>query len=223
VTPPNDERELLDRARTIGGRSIAEVARLYDVALPPDPKRSKGFVGSLVERALGATSGSSDGPDYPSLGIELKTLPVDRRGRVRESTFVCSASIAMLVPEWERSRARAKLSRVLFLVIESEPDVAPAHRRFGAAFLWSPSDKEASILRADYEDLTAAIAAGHVEAIDARRGQALQLRPKARDASVRTRAHDADGSPFFAAPRGFYLRARFTGSILASRGFAQRS
>lgn len=212
---PVDERDLLVRARSLGGRSIAEVARSFEVPLPPDPKRAKGFVGTLVERALGG-GGSRPGPDFP--GLELKTLPVDRRGRVRESTFVCHAPFA-IDPEWERSPVRAKLARVLFVIVERERSIAPGHRRFGAAFVWTPSAEQDATLRADYEEIAGAIASGHVEGIDARRGVALQLRPKARDASVRARARDADGAPFLAAPRGFYLRASFTKAILDAHGF----
>jgi DNA mismatch repair protein MutH len=214
MDPPRDEAELLARARALGGRTIAELAGSLGVPLPPDPRRAKGFVGALVERALGASAGSSAVPDFEGLGIELKTLPVDRAGRVRESTFVCSASIGALDPDWSASRVRAKLRRVLWLVVERDRAALPAHRRLGAALLWSPDPTSEAILRADYEELASAICAGHVESIDARRGRALQLRPKAQDASVRTRAFDAEGAPFRAAPRGFYLRAAFTASIL---------
>lgn len=215
---PADEAELLRRARAIGGRTFVELACELEVPLPPDPRRAKGFVGQLVERALGA-GGSLPEPDFAELGIELKTLPVDRRGRVRESTFVCTAPIRRAAEsEWACSPVRAKLARVLFVVVEADPRIARGARRVGASFLWSPDAETEALLRADYEELIGGLGAGELEDVDARRGRALQLRPKGRDASVHTLACDADGAPVLARPRGFYLRARFTQALLSREG-----
>ncbi len=222
VEGPRNEAELMDRARGLGGRTVVELARALEVPLPANPRRAKGFVGQLVERALGASAGSRAEPDFPALGVELKTLPVNRAGRVRESTFVCTAPLTRAgESEWQSSRVRSKLARVLWVPVEADPRVAPAHRRVGAAFLWSPSAEQEAVLEADWLELTGRIGAGQVEALDARRGQALQLRPKGADATARTRAFDADGAPFMAPVRAFYLRARFTRAILAREGLVE--
>lgn len=221
---PRDEDELLDRARALGGRTFVEVARELEVPLPPDPRRAKGFVGQLVERALGGACDSAPRPDFPRLGIELKTLPIDARGRVRESTFVCSTPLGDAAEtEWVASRVRHKLGRVLWLTLEADPSVSHGRRRFGAAFLWSPDLREEALLREDWTELMGLIGAGAVETIDATRGQVLQLRPKGANASQRTVAYDADGAPFLAPPRGFYLRARFTACLLERAGLWVRA
>lgn len=220
MEPPRDEAELEARARALAGNTVAEIARALDVALPPDPRRAKGFVGTLVERALGGASGSRPEPDFPELGIELKTLPV-MGGKVRESTFVCTAPQREAAErEWESSRVRHKLARVLFVPIEADPRVAPAHRRIGAAFVWSPRPDEEATLRADWEELTGAIGAGAVESLDATRGVYLQLRPKGASSRARVVAYDADGAPFRAPMRAYYLRARFTALLLDRAGLA---
>ena len=217
---PHDEAELEARARALAGMTVAEIAQSLGVPLPPDPRRAKGFVGTLVERALGGESGSRAEPDFPGLGIELKTLPV-AGGRVRESTFVCTVPLREAGErEWERSRVRHKLARVLFVPVEADPRVAPAHRRVGAAFVWSPRPDEEAILRADWEELTGAIGAGDVEAVDATRGVYLQLRPKGANSSARVVGYDADGAPFRAPMRAYYLRARFTALLLERAGLA---
>lgn len=188
---------------------MPEVARMLGVALPPDPRRAKGFVGQLAERALGGTVDGSAAPDFVELGIELKTLPVDPRGRVSESTFVCTAPVADAAEaRWETSRVRAKLARVLFLVVERD-----APRRFGAAFLWSPTPEQEAVLRADWEELTGTIGAGSIEEVDASLGRWLQLRPKGANAQARVKAYDADGAPFWAPGKGFYLRAELTRAL----------
>ncbi|MEZ4337642.1 MAG: DNA mismatch repair protein MutH [Sandaracinaceae bacterium] len=216
IEEPATPEELLARARALGGRTVGEVAVSLGVPLPPDPRRAKGFVGSLAERALGASAGTAGEPDFQRLGVELKTLPI-RNGRVAESTFVCAAPVGRADGlEWATSRVRAKLARVLFLVVERDPP-----RRFGAALLWEPSVEEEAVLRADWEDLVGRIGAGEVESIDATRGRWLQLRPKGRNARARQKTHDADGAPFWGPVRAFYLRALVTRRLLEEAGFVR--
>ena len=73
------------------------------------------------------------------------------------------------------------------------------------------------VLREDWTELMERFAL-EPEGISARHGRALQLRPKARDASVRVRAATLDGAPLLAAPRAFYLRRTFTAQILDRAG-----
>jgi DNA mismatch repair protein MutH len=213
--PPTSERALLDRARALGGRTLSEIARsLEGGAWLGDPARHKGAVGALVERALGAPRSTRSEPDFAALGVELKTLPIDARGRPAESTFVTMAPRAP-DPDWARSCVRRKLARVLWIPIAT--DAPFAARRVGSAFLWSPDARTEELLRGDWEELTERLAT-EPERISARHGRALQLRPKARDASVRVRAAALDGSPLLAAPRAFYLRRTFTIEIVERAG-----
>jgi DNA mismatch repair protein MutH len=165
-------------------------------------------VGSLIERALGASAGPRAVHDFPHLGVELKTIPVDTELRPRESTFVCKISLAGAEhAEWETSWARRKLQRVLFV-----PVVLRTH--VGSPVLFSPSAAEAEVLRADFDEIMGAIGTGRIEELDARTGTYLQLRPKARDGSARELMWDPDGEAISTVPRGLYLRARFTAAVL---------
>lgn len=213
--PPRSEAELAERARSLGGETLAEIAARARVAVPETLERNKGFVGTLLERALGADAGSRDEPDFRALGIELKTLPVDRAGKPRESTFVCSLPLASIAhTEWHASRVARKLARVLFVAVEAEPDVAIAKRRVGASFLWSPDGRELDALAADWDLLSGMVGSGRIEEITAHLGACLQVRPKAAHSRVRTSALDADGDLIAVNPRGFYLRATFTRALL---------
>jgi DNA mismatch repair protein MutH len=49
----------------------------------------------------------------------------------------------------------------------------------GTSFVWCPNDDEERVLRTDWEDLADIVANGLGFAVTARRGVALQLRPKA--------------------------------------------
>ncbi len=215
VLPPSSEDELLLRARSLAGATIAELGEVIGREVPADLSRHKGWVGQALELALGATAASRDEPDFVALGVELKTLPVDARGRPVESTFVCTLEPAELGRGgWEASRVWRKLARVLWVPTLGERRVALGERVIGSAFLWRPSDDEQALLRADWEELVGVIGRGDLEAVTAHLGQVLQVRPKAAHSRVRRRAVDGEGMIRASLPRGFYLRAPFTASIL---------
>lgn len=217
VSPPHDERELEIRADSLSGRTLDEIAHALGVSGPTGGARTKGMIGALIERALGANAASAGVPDFVSLGIELKTIPIDPDGRPRESTFVCSISLADAeTAEWTTSRVRAKLAHVLWVPILATPDGAVAQRRVGRPRLWRPTSEQESILRADFEDVMGLIGIGGIEQVTAHAGRWLQVRPKAANGRVRTVAYGADGERIATVPRGFYLRPRFTGAILSS-------
>lgn len=183
--------------------------------MPDDLRRAKGWVGRLIERHLGSLGAPVRGPDLPDLGVEIKTVPIDRRGRPRESTWVCRAplSAAVLTP-WERSPAHAKLARVLWVPVQSDPQVAVAHRRVGNCLLWSPSPAQEAVLRQDWTDLSALIAGGWAGSASGHSGRALQLRPKAANASVTAWGIDDEGERVRVRPLGLYLRRGFVESVL---------
>jgi DNA mismatch repair protein MutH len=212
---PRSVAELLARAHALAGHTVADLAARLTVPLPAGQARAKGLVGSLLERALGADRAPGAAVDFAALGVELKTIPCDRRGRPRESTFVCTAQLRELAEgDWQRSRVRRKLARVLLVPIESAPGLALGARRIGCARLWEPSADEAAVLRADWEELAGWIGRGEGEQITAHVGRYLQLRPKARDGRELRPGRDEHGAPLRARPRGFYLRASFTATIL---------
>jgi DNA mismatch repair protein MutH len=214
ATPPGDEAELLARARTLAGWTIGDLAARLGVSLPSHGVRAKGLAGGLLERALGATAGSRSAPDFPELGVELKTIPLDGAGRPRESTFVCGARLRDLADTpWEASPVHAKLARVLFVPIEAGAALALGARRVGAARLWSPTPAQRAALRADWEELAGVIGRGDVEQLSGHLGHLLQIRPKAAHGRVRGSARDERGAPLRTLPRGFYLRASFTATI----------
>ena len=216
IAPPESEDELRERAAWLAGRTVGELAAALGVAVPPVGARGKGKVGDLVERVLGGESGSTAAPDFARLGIELKTIPVDLRGVPPESTFVCTISLADADrAEWETSVACAKLRHVLFVPIVVAPDDSALDRRIGTPLFWRPTRRQETILRADFEDAMGIIGAGGIEALTARSGRWLQVRPKAATGSVRTISFGPEGEWIATVPRGFYLRATFTRALLA--------
>lgn len=52
---PQTLEQLLSKAQSIAGLTFGELADELHVPVPPDLKRDKGWVGMLLETALGAT------------------------------------------------------------------------------------------------------------------------------------------------------------------------
>lgn len=217
---PRSEEDLVARARALEGVSLARIAALLSEEAPASGSRTKGKAGELLERALGATGGSARAVDFPELGVELKTVPLGRSGRPRESTFVCTLPLAGADrAAWSDSWVRRKLSRVLWVPLVDAPRSAgnegdPASLCVGRAVLWRPTSAQEAALASDFDEIVGLIGAGGIEALSARVGRFLQARPKAADSRARTVAFGPDDERIAALPRGFYLRARFTAAIL---------
>lgn len=217
AAPPVDLEELGARAASLQGVPLELLASSFPAfaTLGLDERsqlHTKGKVGELLERVLGASPSPGAVLDFPALGVELKTIPIDARGRPNESTFVCAFSVADADrAEWETSWTRQKLAHVLWVPIVTEPD---GRRIVGRAIFWKPSAAQEAVLRADFEDVMGRIGIGDIESVTAHLGRWLQVRPKAANGAARTVAFGGEGERIDTIPRGFYLRARFTGALL---------
>ena len=213
--PPASEDELLSRVDLLAGRDVSWVAARCGLPVPPDLRRHKGWLGQLLEIALGADGGSVDGPDFRRLGIELKTIPVDDHASPRESTWVCTAALdGSMETRWEDSRVARKLACVLWVPILTREGDALAERRIAGPILWRANTSESGVLRSDWEELSGLIRSGQLDRLSARTGEALHLRPKAANNRELVAALDAEGNWTQTNPRGFYLRRGFTSALI---------
>ncbi|MFQ0999613.1 DNA mismatch repair endonuclease MutH [Gilliamella sp. BG6] len=212
---PNSEQELLQRAQLAAGFTFGEIAQYLNIPIPNNLNKQKGWVGNLIETFLGANAGSKAEQDFANLGIELKTIPVDKHGKPLETTFV---SVTPLMANhgviWETSHVRYKLAKVLWIPIEGERTIPLADRKVGKPIMWTPTKEQEQQLKQDWEELMDMIALGHVEKITARYGTYLQIRPKAANGQALTEAIGENGDIILTRPRGFYLKKTFTMQIL---------
>ncbi|OOF63056.1 DNA mismatch repair endonuclease MutH [Rodentibacter pneumotropicus] len=212
---PQTLTQLLERAQAIAGLSFGELADDLGIPAPPDLKRDKGWVGMLLETALGASAGSKAEQDFAHLGVELKTLPINEQGFPLETTFV---SLAPLVQnsgvQWENSHVRHKLSCVLWIPVEGSRHIALRDRHIGSPILWQPSPKQERQLKQDWEELMEYITLGRLNEITARIGEVMQLRPKGANSKAITKGIGKNGEVVETLPLGFYLRKEFTAGIL---------
>ncbi|MBI0060471.1 MULTISPECIES: DNA mismatch repair endonuclease MutH [Gilliamella] len=212
---PCNEQELLNRARLAAGYSFGEIANYLNIAIPVNLNKQKGWVGNLIETFLGANAGSKAERDFANLGIELKTIPVNKQGKPLETTFV---SVLPLMANhgviWETSHVKYKLSKVLWIPIEGERSIPLAQRKVGHPILWTPTEQQEQQLKQDWQELMDMIVLGQIEKITARYGTYLQIRPKAANGKVLTEAIGENGQIILTRPRGFYLKKSFTLQIL---------
>lgn len=212
---PQNLEQLLSQAQSIAGLTFGELADELHIPVPIDLKRDKGWVGMLLERALGATAGSKAEQDFSHLGVELKTLPINAEGYPLETTFV---SLAPLVQnsgvKWENSHVRHKLSCVLWMPIEGSRHIPLRERHIGAPILWKPTAEQERQLKQDWEELMDLIVLGKLEQITARIGEVMQLRPKGANSRAVTKGIGKNGEIIDTLPLGFYLRKEFTAQIL---------
>lgn len=215
IHPPETDDELLHRAQQIAGLTLLQLANRLDEPVPKKLHHAKGWVGQLLEKALGATAGSLPEPDFQHLGIELKTLPVNRSMQPQESTYVCTVPLQNNhALNWQQSWVRNKLKRVLWVPVESGKELDVNARRIGQAILWSPSTEQERILQQDWEELMDLVCTGQLSRVSAKQGTYLQIRPKAANAGSLVSTDDEDGNTTQTLPRGFYLRTTFTKQIL---------
>lgn len=213
--PPQSEAELLERAQQMAGESLGTLARGQGVAVRTDSRRAKGWAGQLIEAYLGASAGSLSEPDFQSIGVELKTIPVSAAGEPRESTYVCTVPLmGGASAHWHGCNVQRKLARVLWVPIVSDNATEPGDRIIGCPLLWSPSAKQAAALEADWSELMDMVCLGELENVSAYHGTCLQIRPKAADSRARRWGIGESGEHVRTLPRGFYLRPSFTRAIL---------
>jgi DNA mismatch repair protein MutH len=213
ISAPRTEDELLKYADTIAGKTLSDLGKSLNIDIPEHFKTNKGWLGQLLEKALGATAGSKAAPDFEKINVELKTLPLSANHTPKESTFVCTAN-APFASHWHSSLVWKKLQRVLWVPIEANPNIKIAERRIGQAILWSPSQEQETVLQQDWQELTELLSLGHYDQLTAKHGTYLQCRPKAANASVLKKDVDANGKSTLITPRGFYLRTCFTNRLL---------
>lgn len=212
---PTSEAELQQRIDAIAGLQVAELAEQCGIHVPTDLRSHKGWLGDLAERALGCDAASLSEPDFMALGIELKTLPVNSKGLVQESTYICTVPLKNTAQhQWRTSCVYKKLRHVLWLPVQASPEIPLAERHIGTGLLWRAPENELAQLEKDWQELMSIITLGEFESLSAQHGDALQIRPKAANASVLVEAIGPEGKSIQTLPRGFYLRPHFTNHLL---------
>ena len=196
---PQTADDLLKLADSIAGMSIENLSKSLGISLPDNFTNNKGFIGQLAEIALGAGAGSHPLQDFPVLGIELKTIPLNLSGKPAETTHVCILH-QNCGQTFFKSNFYNKIKKVLWLPVEGCRKIPLNERHFGKAFLWNISDQETLELKQDWEEIMEYVSTGHLPELSAKTGVWMQVRPAGRNNGIKQ--------------YGYYLRKSFTERIL---------
>jgi len=208
--------DLLHNAAGLKGASLGELATRAKITIPETLHRHKGWIGQLLEWHLGADGGNHAQPDFAQWGVELKTLPLNRQGKPKESTYICAVSLAQTHTHlsWPDSLVYQKLARVLWIPIEAEPTIPLHERRVLHPFFWTLPPSWEQALQQDWEELMEALQCGHGDRLSAHYGTWLQIRPKAPNSRHPQSYLTSEGQFSPITPKGFYLRPQFTHRLL---------
>lgn len=210
--PPTSEQALLERAYALAGKQLSEFQHSCSLVISNN-SYAKGKIGQLIELLLGANNNATPQPDFQTLHIELKTIPVDPLGRPSESTYLCHAQIPPTTLKWRDSLVYKKSRRILWIPIIGSPKSPLLSRTIGQPLLWEQPPHIESILKADWEELTTLMLTGQHDMLSANLGQYLQVRPKAANSQVTTLVSLTDGQTISIVPKGFYIRRKLTEAI----------
>ena len=226
LTIPENLQELQQRCQQITDLTIGHLAEKLDFSAPQDLLHAKGWMGQLIEAFLGANSGNKAQPDFPHLGIELKTIPVNSNYKPLESTYVCTVQTNEQTLAWHESWVYRKLKCVLWVPIlatANNQKLAITQRIIKEPIFWSMDNATEEVLRIDWEELMELLQLGHGKNLTAKFGTFLHIRPKAANSKILQDYINADGSKTKIIPRGFYLRTQFTADILENRFLTQNT
>ncbi len=212
---PNSEQELLERAYALAGKQLSEFQQSCSLVISNN-SYAKGKIGQLIELLLGANNNATPQPDFQTLHIELKTIPVDNLGRPNESTYLCHAQMPPTILKWRESLVYKKSQRILWIPIIGSAKSPLLSRTIGQPLLWVQPPYIEAILRRDWEELTMLMLTGQHDMLSANLGQYLQVRPKAANSKVTTLVSLTNGETLPIVPKGFYLRRKLTEAILST-------
>ena len=212
-------KELAHRLDQIVGVPFAELSKFYSKTWKGSPSQNKGWGGNMIDFLVGGDEGNASRPDISSLGIEVKSIPIDASTRVLQPTKVTALNYRdILIEDWWRSNAFHKLRAVLFVPIVKGDAKKPDDWYIRRPFLWLPSTETLSRLESDYDTVRSLVRSGRFEDISSAKppkgqGVALHPKPSAADSSKRTKVLVA-GTEYKVMPRAWMLRESFTEPIV---------
>lgn len=210
------ERTLLMFAQGLCGYSVKEVSEALSEPIPKYLKKNKGFIGILLEKILGSnTTNNKSCVDFPSLGIELKSIPINELGYPLEDTCICTVPLTQNTGlMWENSYLYQKIKKILWIAVQGSKKILLQDRLFKKAFIWSPSKYETKIVKSDWEILMDKIVLGEFKKISSTDSNVLYIKNKHRNKFSRIKFTDELGNLQLIKPKAFYFKKRFTKILL---------
>ncbi|QJC32252.1 hypothetical protein GJT89_02045 [Enterobacteriaceae endosymbiont of Donacia versicolorea] len=213
-----EEKMLLLRAQLIKGFNIIDIARWLNYKIPKNINKDKGIMGKLIEFYLiGKHQNNKSNQDLPYLGIEIKTITINKKNKVINDNFICSFS---LINEnnflFYKSKLYNKISKILWIPIIKNINIPFFMNKIGKAFLWKPSNDDKIKLFNDWNNLTKLLILGQINNINSYNGYILLVKNKSNKKKL-TKAIDKNGKIIFVTPKSFYFKKNFLNFILKNK------
>ncbi len=183
------------------------------------------MMGDVAEWYFGISKNSSPEPDFPHAGVELKVVPIERKGAglgVSEPTSISQINYMTIVDErWQptpedshpRASVRKKLDKILFVFYEPNRN-SPLDARVRDVVLWAPDEVANAVFEIDWERTWQLVCAGRAHKLSQSIAEVLAPRPKG-TGHGQLRRQPYNDEP--AIPRAFALKTRFTSQIFEEK------
>ena len=211
---PENEEDLIKRAFSLTGKKIVELCEPFNKFFNEKSKKSKGYLGKILEMYLGASAGNLPIPDFPNLKIELKILPLNKNMLPKSNVKICYNSNMPTQSnyKWDSSIVKLKLNKVLWIPIEADSSIPLRERRICHPFLSHLKDYE-NIIKEDYKNITYFLFSGKMEYISANLGKYLILQSISSNKNL-TNYFNFDGDLIRTNFKAFYLKKNYLRKII---------
>lgn len=212
-------RDLIHRVDQFVGIPFDELGELVGMPYEGSALRNRGWAGNVVHALLGDDTSNAPEPDLEAHGVEVKSLPIDRHGKVLEPTKIDSLNYdKVAATDWWHSQTFHKLRSILFVPVVKYDPARPPDFFIRFPFLWFPTPADLSQFQRDYEEVRALIRSGEFTKLSSAeppngQGVALHTKPNHGKGSKPTSA-TYQGKSIPVEKRGWMLRMSFTRPIM---------
>lgn len=217
---PSDRESILSYAARLRGRTLRQ---LCDIDAGAMNGANKGRLGQALEMYYFKYEPNSDQePDFPEVGLELKTNPIKRLKNedisAKERLVITMIDYCALVnEEWETSTVRKKLDDILLVSYLHDPEADILDYEFKYAAVQAVTDEDMAVIRADWETILAKVRAGRAHELSGSDTNYLEACTKGANAQS-VRKQPFSGEP--AKQRAFALKASYMTAFYRDLGLA---
>lgn len=206
---PANRKSIVEYAQRLVGRTLRDSC---DVDSFSSKKGNKGKLGQAIEYCyFEYEPNSAQEPDFPEVGLELKTNPVKRKKdktlSAKERLVLTMIDYCALVDEtWESSTVRSKMDDMLLITFLHEPEKDEFDYEF--EFVGTPMIplEDMAVIRDDWETIVAKVKAGLAHEISG--GDTNYLEACTKGASAKT-VRKQPYSDIMAKQRAFALKSSY--------------
>ncbi len=210
--------EVMARAGFLRGMTIARVAEASALATGSAriaTVHTKGLPGKVIEAYFSISPNTSPEPDFRAARIELKVVPLIRRGArelvVKERTSISMIDYKALIHErWESASVRKKLDAMLLVYYSTWPGADVREMRVEDVLLWRMKEEIEPTFRSDWTYVYEQVALGKAHELSERFGRVLTAATKG---SGHGKTVKQPRNTIRAKPRAWALRPSYTQSV----------